>query len=48
MVYCIPPEQRPEFVYKMEDVLETYKKLYDPDYPVICMDESNKQHERKR
>jgi hypothetical protein len=25
----------------MEDVLEVYH--YDPDYPVVCMDESNKQ-----
>lgn len=27
----------------MEDVLEVYHRPYDPDYPVICMDESNKQ-----
>ena len=23
----------------MEDVLEVYKRPYDPDYPVVCMDE---------
>jgi hypothetical protein len=27
----------------MEDVLEVYHLPYDPDYPVICMDESCKQ-----
>jgi transposase len=27
----------------MEDVLEVYHLPYDPDYPVICMDESSKQ-----
>jgi transposase len=27
----------------MEDVLEVYHMPYDPDYPVVCMDESCKQ-----
>ena len=27
----------------MEDVLDVYKRPYDPDYPVVCMDESSKQ-----
>ena len=27
----------------MEDVLEVYERAYDPDYPVVCMDESTKQ-----
>lgn len=27
----------------MEDVLEVYHLAYDPAYPVVCMDESNKQ-----
>ncbi len=27
----------------MEDVLEVYHLPYDPDYPVVCMDESGKQ-----
>ena len=27
----------------MEDVLEVYQLPYDPDYPVVCMDESCKQ-----
>ena len=29
----------------MENVLDLYKCPYDPDYPVICMDESSKQHQ---
>lgn len=27
----------------MEDVLEIYKKPFDPKYPVVCMDESSQQ-----
>lgn len=27
----------------MEDVLEVYARPYDPDVPVVCMDESSKQ-----
>ena len=27
----------------MEDVLELYRKPYDPKYPVLCMDEASKQ-----
>jgi hypothetical protein len=27
----------------MEDILEVYHLPYDPDYPVVCMDESSKQ-----
>src|ERR1700686_1273857 len=27
----------------MEDVLEGYTRPYDPDRPVVCLDESNKQ-----
>ena len=27
----------------MEDVLEIYQLPYDPDFPVVCMDESSKQ-----
>jgi len=27
----------------MEDVLQVYHLPYDPDYPVVCMDESSKQ-----
>ena len=28
----------------MEDILTVYKKPYDEAYPVVCMDESSKQH----
>ena len=35
----IPPKQNAEFVANMEDVLEIYKRPYDPAFPVICMDE---------
>ena len=27
----------------MEAVLEIYKQPYDPNYPVVCMDESSQQ-----
>jgi hypothetical protein len=39
----IPPKASSEFVAHMDQVLDVYKKPYDPDYPVICMDESPKQ-----
>jgi len=35
----IPPEADAEFVAGMEEVLDTYEKAYDPNLPVICMDE---------
>ena len=28
---------------RMEDILELYKQPYDPFYPVVCFDETNKQ-----
>jgi len=39
----IPPEHNAEFVCHMEDVLDLYKLPYDPDYPLVCFDESSKQ-----
>jgi hypothetical protein len=27
----------------MEDVLEVYQRPHDPDYPLVCVDESSKQ-----
>ena len=42
-MWCIPPDANPEFVWKMEDVLEVYKRPYDPLRPVVCMDETSKQ-----
>lgn len=37
--WVIPPEQDAEFVADMENVLETYAQAYDPQLPVVCMDE---------
>ena len=42
-MWCIPPKQNAEFVCAMENVLETYKRPYDPKNPVMCMDETSKQ-----
>jgi transposase len=39
----IAPEANAEFVAAMEEVLEVYQRPYDPNYPVVCLDESNKQ-----
>jgi hypothetical protein len=37
--WVIPPKADAEFTASMEDVLETYEKPYDPQCPVLCMDE---------
>jgi hypothetical protein len=37
--WVIPPKQDGEFVACMEEVLETYEKAYEPQHPVLCMDE---------
>jgi len=37
--WCIPKEGNADFVMHMEDVLSVYKRPYNPDIPVICMDE---------
>ncbi len=41
--WVIPPEQNGEFVAGMEQVLDVYKRPYDPMNPVVCMDESPRQ-----
>ena len=38
-MWCIPPKQNAEFVARMEDVLEVYSRTFDPNLPVVCMDE---------
>jgi hypothetical protein len=38
-MWVIPPEQSGEFVAHREDVLEVYHLPYDPQVPMICMDE---------
>ena len=35
----IPPEQDGDFVAAMEDVLEIYRRAWDEQVPVVCMDE---------
>lgn len=42
-MWCIPPKADAEFVCAMEQVLEVYKRAYDPANPVICFDEKSKQ-----
>ena len=37
--WVIPPEADGEFVAHMEEVLETDARPYDPERPVLCMDE---------
>lgn len=38
-MWCIPPKQNADFVAHMEDILEVYALSYDPEIPLICMDE---------
>jgi len=38
-MWVIPPEQSGAFVAHMEDVLEVYHRPYDPQIPMVCMDE---------
>lgn len=42
-MWCIPPQQDAAFVCRMEQVLEVYRRPYDPRRPVVCMDEQPKQ-----
>ena len=42
-MWCIPPKQNAAFVCAMENVLEVYHRPYDPNFPVVCMDELSKQ-----
>jgi hypothetical protein len=37
-MWCVA-ELTEEYIAKMEDVLETYEKPYDPKEPVVCLDE---------
>ena len=41
--WCIAPENSGEFVAAMEDILDVYKRPYDPVRPVVGMDETPKQ-----
>lgn len=42
-MWCIPPKANSSFVCAMEDVLTVYKREYNPDMPVVCMNETSKQ-----
>lgn len=46
-MWCIAPKADAAFVCQMENVLQVYKRPYDPDYPLICMDETTKQCTRE-
>jgi len=39
----IAPEHDGDFVAAMENVLDVYKRPYNPAFPVVCMDETPKQ-----
>jgi hypothetical protein len=39
----LPEAPSGEFVAAMEDVLDVYHRSYDPQRPVVCMDEASKQ-----
>ena len=41
--WCIPPEATADFVWPMEDVLDVYHRPYDPQRPVVCLDETSRQ-----
>lgn len=41
--WCIAPTASADFVGHMEDVLEVYHRPFDPQRPVVCLDETTKQ-----
>src|SRR5258707_2501682 len=41
--WCVPPRADADYVWRMEDVIQTYLLPYDPSYPVVCFDEACKQ-----
>jgi hypothetical protein len=41
--WCIPPEANADFVWHMEDVLDVYQRPYDPERPLVCLDETSRQ-----
>ena len=42
-MWCIPPQQSAAFVYRVEDVLEVYRRPHDPERPVACLGETSRQ-----
>ena len=41
--WCIPPEEEPEFIAAMEDILDVYTREYDENTILICQDEVSRQ-----
>ena len=41
--WCVPADADGEYVWRMEDVLQTYGLPYNPRFPVVCFDEASKQ-----
>jgi hypothetical protein len=41
--WCLPEGPSADFVAAMEDVLDVYHRPYDPQQPVVCLDECSKQ-----
>ena len=39
----IPPQRNADFAAGMERVLDVYRRPYDADFPVVCMDETPRQ-----
>ena len=39
----IPPQRNADFAAGMEMVLDIYRRPYDADFPVVCMDETPRQ-----
>jgi hypothetical protein len=39
----IPPEEDAGFICQMEEVLDLYSQSEDPNYPLVCFDETSKQ-----
>lgn len=41
-MWCVP-ELNEEYISRMEDILDLYEKPYDPEEPVVCLDERSLQ-----
>ena len=41
--WVIPPQRNADFAAGMERVLDIYRRPYDADFPVVCMDETPRQ-----
>jgi hypothetical protein len=39
----IPVQANADFAWHMEDVLDVYRRPYDPRRPIVCLDETSKQ-----